>query len=264
MCCLSYLLTECKGLNSYYRLLVIKREVKIKRYKMKQLINIMAGTLLSALLLTLPNLAYAQDPIMALDPTLMAGWSGNLAYSKSTSRSAAAKSTFPYTSTPALRQKVVAALAKRLQSQSPKGALAVTSTFGPGKADYGAFYSQMLKTSALHDNDAADALTGLILVAYQIVNNVPDEQVTAVIERAARAQIAGIAASNSKIKSMTTRAQVAEELKLQTVVLALGLRESVAAKTEAAYRKSIQTMFQSQYHIDLHQVKLTNRGFVKR
>lgn len=138
------------------------------------------------------------------------------------------------------------------------------ATFGPGKADYGAIYTQMLKTSALHDNDAADAFTGLILVGYQIVNNVPDEQVTATMERAARAQIAGIIAKNEKINSSATRAKVSEELKLQTVVLALGLQETLKNNTVEAYRKSISIMFQTKYHLNLPQFKLTNKGFIKK
>ena len=211
--------------------------------------------------------AIAQDaPIMALDPTLMAGWSGNLAYGNTwgPKGSTKAKSSYPYKSTPALRQAVVTSFTKRLQKQSPQGAQAVMTTFGPGKADYGTVYTEMLKTSALHDNDAADALTGLILAGYQIVNNVSDEQVTKDKERAARAQIAGIVANNSKFNSQTTRARTAEELKLQTVILALGLQESLKNNTADAYRKSIAAMFRKSYQLDLYKFQLTAKGFGKK
>ncbi|MFD0794712.1 hypothetical protein ACFQZX_13880 [Mucilaginibacter litoreus] len=160
-------------------------------------ITLFAGTLITLFSFLRYDTALGQDaPIMALDPTLMAGWSGNLAYGNTLSgnKSAAMKLSFPYSSTLALRKSVVAGFTKRLQSQSPSGAQAIAAAFGPGKADYETIYAQMLKTSALHNNDAADALTGLILVGYQIANNVPDEQVTAKMERAARAQIAGILA----------------------------------------------------------------------
>ena len=234
---------------------------------MKKPIIIVTGALLSALLLIKPNFSLAQDaPIMALDPTLMAGWSGNLAYSNSWGKSASStvKKSYSYTSTPSLRQSVVAGFTKRLQSQSPKGAQAVASTFGPGKADYGAVYTQMLKTSGLHDNDAADALAGLLLTGYQIVNNVPDEQVTPTMELAARAQVAGIIAKNEKINSVATRARFGEELKLQTVVLALGFQETMKNNTVEAYRKSISKMFQNQYHLNFPQFKLTKQGFAKK
>jgi len=167
-------------------------------------------------------------------------------------------------STPALRQLVVADFTKRLQSQSPKGAQAITAAFGPGKADYGTLYTQMLKTSALHDNDAADAMTGLTLVGYQIVNNVPDEQVTPSMERSARAQIAMILTKNNKFNSAVTPDRTAEKLKLQTVVLALGLQETLKNNTVESYRKSIAAMFQSQYHLNLNEFKLTDKGFSKK
>lgn len=234
---------------------------------MKKSTVFVIGALLSAFLSTGPNYAVAQDaPIMALDPTLMAGWSGNLAYGNTWGKSSASasKKNYSYKSTPALRQSVVAGFTKRLQSQSPKGAQAVAATFGPGKADYGTYYTQMLKTSGLHDNDAADALAGLMVVGYQIANNVPDEQVTATMERAARAQVAGIIAKNDKLNSPATRAKFGEELKLQTVVLVLGLQETMKNNTVDAYRKSISTMFQSQYHMNLLQFKLTNQGFAKK
>jgi len=222
--------------------------------------------LLNALLLISTNRSLGQDaPIMALDPTLMAGWSGNLAYGNTWHKSeASSKSNFPYKSTAALRRSIVANFIKRLQSQSSKGAQAIATTFGPGKADYGVFYTQMLKTSALHDYDAADAFAGLILVGYQIVNNVPDAEVTKLMERAARTQIAGMISKNEKLISPATRAKVSEEVKLQTVVLALGLQETLKNNTVDAYRKSISAMFQNQYHLNLAQLKLTNKGFSKK
>ena len=145
---------------------------------------------MSTLLLTVATRTYAQDaPIMALDPTLMAGWSGNIASTNNSwhPTATAKKKTFSYTSTPALRQQVVAKFAERLQIQSPNGAQTLRAAFGPGKADYGEVYQQLLKTSALHDNDTADALAGVILAGYQIVNNLQDDQITPAMERGARA-----------------------------------------------------------------------------
>ncbi|WP_374948341.1 hypothetical protein [Mucilaginibacter sp.] len=233
---------------------------------MKKSIIIVATALFNVLLLTGANLALAQDaPIMALDPTLMAGWSGNLAYGNTWGKaSTSVKSSFPYKSTLALRQSVVESFTKRLQSQSPKGAEAVSAAFGPGKGDYGTLYTQMLKSSALHDNDAADALAGLILVGYQIVNNVSDNQVNSTMERSLRGQIAGIIGKNAKMSSPASRARVSEELKLQTVVLALGLQETLRNNTVVSYRNSIAKMFQNQYHLNLLQLNLTNKGFVKK
>jgi hypothetical protein len=224
-------------------------------------------SIITGMLSCMIAIVMAQDaPIMAIDPTLMAGWSGNLAYGNTwgPKSSAKAKSSFPYTSTPALRQSVVTSFTKRLKSQSPQGAQAVMTTFGPGKADYGTVYAEMLKTSALHDNDAADALTGLILAGYQIVNNIPDAQVTKDKERAARMQMAAILANNTKLNVPSTRARTSEELKLQTVILALGLQESLKNNTADTYRKSIADMFLKSYRLNLYQFQLTAKGFIKK
>lgn len=51
---------------------------------MKKSTIFLTGALLIASLSIVPDYVLAQDaPIMALDPTLMAGWSGNLAYGNS-------------------------------------------------------------------------------------------------------------------------------------------------------------------------------------
>lgn len=233
---------------------------------MRKLLNTAAGALLGALLLSSPQTRAQDAPIMALDPTLMAGWSGNLAYGNKAAgkAAAAAKTNFNYTSTPALRQRVVANFVKRLQSRSPQGANAVSSTFGPGKADYDAFYQQVFKNSPLKSNNAVDALTGLMLVGYQVVNNVPGSAVNSAMESNAQAQMAATLAKNAKLKSEAVRAQMAEEMKLQSVVLVLGLQESAKTNTQEAYRQSIASMFQQQYGINLKQVTLTNQGFAKK
>ncbi|WP_342648621.1 hypothetical protein [Mucilaginibacter sp. CSA2-8R] len=233
---------------------------------MKRIANISAGVILSALSFVSVT-ARAQDaPIMALDPTLMAGWSGNLAYdSKVAGKTVAtAKSSFDYTSTPALRQRVVSNFVKRLQSRTSQGANAVNSTFGPGKADYNAIYGQILKSSSLKINNAADALTGLMLVGYQVVNNVPGSEVNSAMESGAQAQMIATLSKNAKLKSELVRAQMAEQMKLQSVVLVLGLQEATKTNTQEAYRQSIASMFQQQYGINLKQIKLTNQGFAKK
>ncbi|WP_133300161.1 hypothetical protein [Mucilaginibacter terrenus] len=232
---------------------------------MKQLTKSIIALFASTLLLTASKVS-AQDPIMALDPTLMAGWSGNLAYGNSAAHrsTTASKTNFAYTSTPALRQQVVASFSKRLQASSPQGAKALNTAFGPGKADYGQVYQQMLKTSALHDNNAADALAGLLLAGYEIVNQVQDDKITPAMERGTRAQVATLIASNPKMSNAAQRARLSEELKLQTVLLALGWQETLKANTQAAYRQSIASMFQNQYHLDLTQLKLTTNGFAKK
>ena len=236
---------------------------------MKVSVAFAAGLLLAA------PAARAQDPIMALDPTLMAGWSGNTGNAAATPKSTgtrrpatapkpAARTNFAYTSTPALRQQTVARLAKRLQATNAATAQALTAAYGPGKTDYGLVYRAMLKSSGLRDNDAADALAGFLVVGYQVVNDVKDEEITPVMERGARAQVAAVMAQNPQLAAPATRAQAGEEFKLQSVVVATGWQEAVQAGTQAAYQQSIAALFKNQYHMDLARLRLSAQGFGKQ
>lgn len=167
-----------------------------------------------------------------------------------------------YTSTPALRQQTVRNLAQRLQQNQPAQAQFLQATYGPGKTDYGQLYAASLKNSGFQDNDAASALAAYMEVAYAVVNNVQNEaSITPAMDRGLRNQVAGILSRNPAARNPATLAQVGEEMKLQTVILATGWQQSRQTGHTATFRANIARQFSNQFGFDLTKVRLTERGF---
>ncbi|MBF9221314.1 hypothetical protein [Hymenobacter ruricola] len=229
---------------------------------------------LAAGLLLAATTTHAQDaPIMALDPTLMAGWTGNVGNAMvhpstaGASRPAAkaATASFAYTATPALQQQTVATAAKRLQATDAAAAKELTAAFAPGKSDYAALYRGMLKDTGLRENDAADALACYLVTGYQIVSGLTgDHDISPAQNRGARAQVAAVLAGNPQLGTAAARAQLGEEFKLQTVLLGSAWVGAVKAGTQAAYRESVVALFKNQYQMDMTQMQLTAQGFTKK
>jgi len=170
-----------------------------------------------------------------------------------------------YTSTPSLRQQTVQNLAQRLQASNPMQAKALTTAFGPGKADYGQLYAAGLKGSGFQDNDAASALAAYLEMAYVVANNIQDTKaITPAVDRGLRTQAAGLLRKNTTLTDASAVAKLGEELKLQTVILLSGWQQSLKTGQTASFSSNIARQFSNQYRFDLTQVKLTEQGFTKK
>ncbi|WP_022822310.1 hypothetical protein [Hymenobacter norwichensis] len=237
------------------------------------------GAAFGLLLCTRP--AVAQDLSPALDPVMLgqglvlsstmyaqaerdAARKGiKLKDTASPTKSPAARLT--YTPTPALRQQTVRNLAQRLQQSKPAQAQYLQAAYGPGKANYAQLYSAGLKGSGFQDNDAASALAAYMEIAYAVVNNVQNEAlITPAMDRGLRNQVAGILGRNPAARNPATLAQVGEELKLQTVILATGWQQSRQTGQTATFRANIARQFSNQFGFDLTKVRLTERGFAAK
>lgn len=187
-----------------------------------------------------------------------------------TRRSATGKTTasttrLTYTSTPALRQQTVQGYVTRLKANNPAAAQAIATTFGPGKYDYGQVYRGLIDGHGLRDNNAADAMTAFMLVGYMIVNDVRDDKsITPTKAQAVRAQLAPLMTQNPALQKPGALAQVAEEMKLQTVIIQGGWQSAMKENTLPAYRQGIATLFSKQYGLDMAKVRLTDQGLVGR
>jgi len=232
--------------------------------------TLLLRALAAGLLLAAASSAHGQEPIMALDPTLMVGWTGNTGNAMAhagTSRPASKTATarFAYTATPALRQQTVVAVTKRLQATNAAAAQELTAAFGPGKADYAALYRAMLQDTGLRENDAADALASYLITGYQIVSGLTgDHDISPAQNRGARAQVAAVLAANPQLRTPAAWAQVGEEFKLQTVLLGSGWVGATKAGTQQTYRQRVVTLFKNQYQMDMTQLQLTANGFTKQ
>jgi hypothetical protein len=142
-------------------------------------------------------------------------------------------------------------------------AQAMASAFGPGKADYNQVYEGIIKGSGLRNNDFAAALASCILLSWMVANDVQDGNATTVpMAQGVRAQVAPLLAP--KPTPAGAAAQLGEELKLQTAILQAGWQAARKGGQLPAFRQRVGSSFQSQYHFDLTQMKLTDKGLAKR
>jgi len=193
-----------------------------------------------------------------------AGRTGNAANrSIGANRSTAASASTAYTPTPALRQQTVQGFVSRLKASNPAASQAIAANFGPGKYDYSKIYRDLTQDVGLRENDATDVLASYMILGWMIVNNVTnDKAVTAPMAQGLRTQLAPLLADNPQAR--THAAQVGEEMKLQTVVVHSGWQSAIKQGKLTAYRQGINTMFKTQYGMDMTQFKLTSQGFAKK
>lgn len=231
----------------------------------------------AALLLRAP--ARAQDIGPALNMNLMTGWTGNAAVTYDLEkRAAAAKggrstpaassaASFAYRSTPSTRARAVEQLTGRVQGSNPQLAQALTTAFGPGRADFETTYAGILSGTGLRSANAADAMAAYLLMGYAIVHNVQDEKaITPTLAKGVRQQVQGILAGNARLKpnDPVAAAQLGEEMKLQTVVLQAGWQSALKENRLAAFQQQTGQLFKTSYGLDLSALKLTAQGFAKR
>lgn len=241
---------------------------------MHRLVCVLLG---AALLLHRP--AQAQDIGPALDMTLMTGWAGNAAVTYDLEkRAAAAKggrssaavtsaSSFAYRSTPSTRARAVEQVAGRVRPSTPQLAQAITTAFGPGKADFETTYAQLIDGTGLRSANAADAMAAYLLMGYAIVYNLQnDKDITPALAGGVRQQVQGVLANNPKLKpgDPVAAARLGEGMKLQAVVLQAGWQSAVKEGRLATYQQQTARLFKTSYGLDLSALRLTAQGFAKR
>ncbi|WP_424950203.1 hypothetical protein [Deinococcus sp.] len=186
------------------------------------------------------------------DMTLTTGWTGGAAVPYDLEqRAAAGKASTPitlvYTPTPALKKATVEGYVNRLKGQNPAASRAVAANFGPGKYDYSAVYSGLVKGNGLNDNDAAGIMTALLVLGYMIVNDVQDgNRVTPAMMQGVRAQFRPQLSRNFKLTAPGVAGRLGQEMKLQTVIVQGGWQSAIKAKTLPAYQRGIAEMFKTQ------------------
>ena len=241
---------------------------------MHKLVCLLLG---AAVLLCRP--AQAQDIGPALDMTLMTGWAGNAAVTYDLEkRAAAAKggrsssaassaASFAYRSTPSTRARAVEQVASRVRPRTPQLAQAITTAFGPGKADFETTYDQLIDGTGLSSTNAADAMAAYLLVGYAIVHTLQDDKdISPALAKGLRQQVQGILAGSPALKpnDPVAAARLGEEMKLQAVVLQGGWQSSIKEGKLPAFQQQTAQLFKNSYGLDLSALKLTAQGFAKR
>ena len=169
-----------------------------------------------------------------------------------------------YTPSATLKQQTVQEMGRKLQASNPAAGQAFTKALGPGKADYGQLFGEMVKASGLPANNAATALAAYLEVGYAIVNDVQDDKsITPVMDQGLQRQAAGLLSANKNLTSSAAVAKLGEEMKLQTVLLYLGWQSVRKSGQTAQFRSNIAQQFK-QKGLDMSAVRLTTQGLVKK
>jgi hypothetical protein len=179
-------------------------------------------------------------------------------------RSSSGRSNLAYSTTPALKQKVVQGYISNLETTNPAASQAIAAAFGSGKSDYGQVYRGLFKGKGLRENDVADVMSAYLILGYSIVNNVDTNAVTIPMVRGVRSQIAPLLASNPGLSTPGLPAQLGEQMKLQLAIAQRGRQEAIEQNSLPSYQQIVATLFKNQYGMDLTQLRLTDRGFVKK
>jgi hypothetical protein len=191
------------------------------------------------------------------------GGSTTPAKTPKTTQSRSGRSNLAYSPTPALKQKVLQSYISSLRATNPDASQALADTFGSGKSDYGQVYRSLFKGKGLRENDVADVMSAYLILGYSIVNNVDTNAVTIPMVRGVRSQIAPILASKPGL-TPDVSAQLGEEMKLKMATAQRARQEAIEQNSLPSYRQSIAMLFKNQYGMDLTQLRLTDRGFVKK
>ncbi len=169
-----------------------------------------------------------------------------------------------YVPTAALRQQTVRDLGRQLQARNAAAGQAFNNAFGPGKADYGQLFQEMVKQSGLPANNAATAFAAYVEIGYMIVNNVQSESaITPGMDRALQRQMTTLLSQNSKFAAPTAVAQFGEATKLQAIMLYVGWQDARKSGQADQFRSNIAQQFRKQ-GLDLSAVKLTEQGLARK
>ncbi len=204
---------------------------------------------------------YAGDPLFSLPVLVLDANSKSDPTTAGSGTKAPAGANFTYVPTPALKRQAQADYLNRLKGKNPTAAQVVATALS--KVDYGQVYQSLTQDSGLRQNDAADALSSLVILGWMIVNDVQDGQaITVPMARGVRAQFGPRLATNARLTAPGIPAQLGEEMKLQFVIIHSGWQSAMKEGTLPPYRQGIANLFTKQYDLNLTELKLTDQGFV--
>jgi hypothetical protein len=163
---------------------------------------------------------------------------------------------FPFQASPALREQVLNDFVQRASRSDPTAAKAVAA-----EARSPAFqqsFANAVKPYGFSPNDAADVMAVYLVTGWEIVHGT-DANLTAL--RAVRRQVAGDMARNAALRDPTTRAKLAEELKIITTLFGGGVENAKREGATARFAADVAAHYQRTMGRDLRAMRLTSQGF---
>lgn len=182
----------------------------------------------------------------------------------------ASPSTTIYRASPSTTRKVKSQYLAWVRGRSPQEATALQSVFV--RHDPIALWQGLVASYGLHTGDSADALSADALSAYWVLNHLMangGRQATRRQALAVRAQVRSALADNPAFARLSSaqRQEVSETWMVNFVVQQSAYSTAVQRDDKAMLQKlsrAAKARFQSEMHLDLTRLALTDRGFVPR
>ena len=166
----------------------------------------------------------------------------------------------PYASTPELRRAVVEDYVAGIMRTNPGAAAAVGTQLA--KHDYSGVFATITAPFGLRPGDVADVLAAYVLLGWLVAAGAPDPNPAQVA--GARTQLAAGLAAQAAGDAPLDRARLAEQLKLQFVILHAGWMAALKEGTLPAYSNAVTAKILNQSGLNLRAVRLTAAGFEPR
>ncbi|NJR78472.1 DUF6683 family protein [Sphingomonas corticis] len=237
------------------------------------------GRLLIGALTMIAPPAAAQDVVMALDPTLMTGWSGVAAageyakrdfgtrLSRSSARRSALAATpaataarLAYQPDAAVRNRVYGRTIAQIEKSSPKDAAQVRQLLMSGAMRRDV--ARHMARYGMSPNNLADT-TGLYLATAWMASRGSNADPTPAQMKGLRAQVAGVMAGMPAMAgaSNATKAEIAEANIVQAAFAsAAGGHAARDASFAPTVRSAVVRGVKGSYQMDLSRLNLTNSG----
>lgn len=163
---------------------------------------------------------------------------------------------FPFQASPALREQVMNDFINRARRGSPEAATAVAVEFR--RPDFHQRFAKAVRPFGFSPDDAADVMAVYLVAGWEIVHGT-DASPTAL--RAVRRQVAGRMAGNAALRDPTTRARLAEELKIITTLFLSSVENAKREGAAAQFAAGVAAHYRQTTNQDLRTLRLTAQGF---
>lgn len=166
---------------------------------------------------------------------------------------------FPFQASPALREQVMNEVINRTRRSSPEAGQAIAAEFR--RPDFQQRFANAVRPFGFSPDDAADVMAVYLVAGWEIVHGT-DANPTAL--RAVRRQVAGQMARSVALRDPTTRARLAEELKIITTLFLSSVENAKREGAAAQFAAAVAAHYRQTTNQDLRTLRLTAQGFSDR
>lgn len=163
---------------------------------------------------------------------------------------------FPFSSTPASQKQALDAYLARAMRSNPKEVGSISAELR--KRNISREIEVEFGRYGLDPRDAADIMAAFLMVGWEAINGRDANRAQA---RGIRRQVAGNLSRDPALRDPATRLRFAEELKITTYIVAVGMNAAKRDGQVADYRRLLGAFYRKQTGRDMGGLRLTPSGF---